>query len=63
MGMATILINGPWIFVQIFNPHVKFEENLPRDFRREVVQKCGRTTDDGRQVITITHPEPAAQVS
>ena len=41
---------------------MKFEENLPRGFREEVVQRCGRT-DDGRRVITIAHPEPAAEVS
>ena len=40
-----------------------FEENWPRGFRGEVVQRCGRTDDDGRQVITIAHPEPSAQMS
>ena len=45
--------------------HMKFEENSPKGFRGEVVQRCGRKTDaqsktdDGRQVITIAHPEPS----
>ena len=34
------------------------EENWPWGFR-EVVQMCGRT-DDGRQVITISYPEPCS---
>ena len=38
-----------------------FKENWPRGFR-EVVQRCGQM-DDGRQVISIAHPEPLAQVS
>ena len=49
---------------------MKFEENWPRG-NREVVQKCDRTydertddgrttTDDGRQMIIITHPEPCS---
>ena len=42
--------------------HIKFEEIWHRGFRKEVVQRCGRT-DDGRRVITIAHPEPLAQVS
>ena len=41
---------------------MKFEENWPNGFRAEVVQKYGRT-DDRRQVITIAHTEPLAQVS
>ena len=40
---------------------MKFEENWPRDYR-EVVQRCGWTDDDGRQVITIAHPEPCSGV-
>ena len=45
---------------------MKFEENWPRAYRGEVVQRCGRTDagrrtdDDGRQVITIVHPEPCS---
>ena len=45
---------------------MKFEENLPMGYRGEVVQRCGRTKDgrttmdDGRQVITIAHPEPCS---
>ena len=27
---------------------VRMEENWPRGFRGEVVQRCGRTTEDGR---------------
>ena len=49
---------------------MKFEEIWPRGFRGKVVQRCeradGRTdgrTDDGREVITIAHPEPSAHVS
>ena len=38
---------------------MKFEENWPRDYSGEVFQRCGRT-DDGRQVITIAHPEPCS---
>ena len=43
---------------------MKFEENWPRGYS-EVVQRCGRTDgrtpmDDGRQVITIAHPEPCS---
>ena len=41
-----------------------FEENWPRGYRGEVVERCGRTddgrTDDGRQVITIAHSEPCS---
>ena len=43
---------------------MKFEENWPRGFRREVVQgvdgpkEDGWTDDDRRQVITTAHPEP-----
>ena len=38
---------------------MKLEEKWPRGYRGKVVQRCGRTTspDDGRQVITIAHPE------
>ena len=39
---------------------MKFEENWPRGFKGEVVQRCERTDDDGRQVITIAHPEPCS---
>ena len=43
---------------------MKFEENWSRGFRGEVVQRCGQQMmDDGRQVITIAHPGPSAQVS
>ena len=34
---------------------MKFEENWLRGYRGEVVQRCGRTDDDGRQVITTAH--------
>ena len=36
--------------------YMKFEENWPRSFREEVVQKYGQT-DDRRQVITIAYTE------
>ena len=46
---------------------MKLEENWPRGFRGEVVQRCGQTmdgqTDDRLGVITIAHPELLAQVS
>ena len=44
---------------------MKFEENWPRGFRSrsKVWMMNGRTMDDGRQVITIAHPKPSAQVS
>ena len=46
---------------------MKFKENWLMGFRGEVFQMClwmddGRV-DDGRQVITIVHREPSAQVS
>ena len=37
-----------------------FEENWPRGYRGEVDQRCGRTDDDGWQVITIANPEPCS---
>ena len=49
---------------------MKSGDNCSRGFREDVlrfhylVQRCGRMrTDDGRQVFTIAHPEPLAQVS
>ena len=36
------------------------EENWPRGFRGEVVDGQ-RMDNDGRQVITISYPEPSAQ--
>ena len=44
---------------------MKFEENWPRSYRGEVIQRCGWmddgwTDDDRRQVITIAHPEPCS---
>ena len=62
MGMAAILINGPWPFrggstlsLKKIGPGVSEEKSF-----KDV---DGRRTDDGRQVITIVHPEPSAQVS
>ena len=46
--------------------HIKFEENWPRGFRGEVIQRCermDRRTTDGRRLITIAHPETLAQMS
>ena len=61
MGMAAILVNGPWPYVQIFNPPLTEGSTWSfRGFREEIVQSCGRTDDDGRQVITIAHPEPCS---
>ena len=41
---------------------MKFEENWPRYSEEKSFKGVdGRTTtDDGRQVITIAHPEPSA---
>ena len=44
---------------------MKFEKNWPRGYRIEVVRMCERMDDrrmddDGRQVITLAHPEPCA---
>ena len=43
---------------------MKFEEKWPWGYRGEVVPMCewmdGRMTDDGRQVVTIAHPEPSS---
>ena len=76
MGMAAILINGPWLFEQNFNP--PFTEGSTwslkkigpgvseeKSFKNMDGLMDGRrpTDDDGRQVITIAHPEPSAQVS
>ena len=60
MGMAAILINGPWPFEQIFNLLL-----ISPGFSEEKSFKGldGRTDDDGRQVITLAHLEPSAQVS
>ena len=66
MGMAAILINGPWTFVQIFNtPFIEGStwslKKIGPGVTEEKSFKCGRTdgrrTDDGPQVITIAHPE------
>ena len=45
---------------------MKFEENWPRRYRGEVVQRFEdghrlMTTDDGRQKITKTHLEPCSR--
>ena len=39
---------------------MKFKEYWPKGYRGEVVQRCERTDKDGRQVITIAHPEPCS---
>ena len=68
MDIVAVSVNQPCPFEQICNPpltedHVKLDENRSRGFREEVGQRCGRTnegrTDNGRQVITIAHPEPS----
>ena len=74
MRIAAISINGPrQICINFQFPIIRrlqenFEENWPRGFRGEVVQMCGRSTDDGRTdngrtVITIAQPEPSAKAS
>ena len=41
--------------------HVKIEENWPRVTEEKSFKVVGgRTDDDGRQVITIAHPEPCS---
>ena len=72
MGMAAILINRPWPFVQIFNPPLTegFTWSLKKIVPGVSEEKSfkgvdgwrtdGRRMDDGRQVITIAHPEPLA---
>ena len=73
MGMVAILINGPLPFVQIFNPPLtegstwslkKIGTGASEEMFKGVDngRTEGRRTD-GRQVITIAHPEPSAQVS
>ena len=70
MAMAAILINGPWPFVQIFNPFLtegstgslkKIGPGLSEE--KSFKGLDGRRSTDGRQVITIAHPKPSAQVS
>ena len=69
MGKAAFLINGPLIFT-IFNPPLTEGstslKKIGPGFLEEKLfkgQTTDRRTDDGRQVITIAHPEPLAQVS
>ena len=74
MGMAAMLINESWPFVQIFNPpwtegsKWNLKKTGPGIIEKKSVQKCGqmdgwrmldgrKIMDDGRQVITIAHPE------
>ena len=43
---------------------MKFEENWLWVLEEKSFKGVdGRTEDDGRQVITITHPKPSAQAS
>ena len=67
MGMAAILINKLWRFVQILTPfnrrvHAKFKENQHRVLEEKSFKvgiAKGRTdvwTDDGWQAITIVLP-------
>ena len=70
MGMAAILINGPRLFVQIFNPPLtegsrrKLKKIGPWISEEKLFKGVddGRT-DNGRRVITIAQPERSAQVS
>ena len=54
-GHGSHLINGLTICINFQSPfnkrlHMKFEENWPRGFRGEVVQRCGRMMDDGQMM-------------
>ena len=70
MGMVAILINGPRLFVQIFNPPLtkgsrrnlkKIGPGISEKFKGVDGRRTDRRqTDD---VITIALPEPSAQLS
>ena len=67
MGMAVILITGPYPFEQIFNPPLiegstwSLKKTGPEVSEEKSFKVC---MDDGWQVITIIgHPEPSASVS
>ena len=66
MGMAAILINGPWPFVHIFNPSLtegstwSLKNIGPGASEKKLFKGVNRWKDDGRQMITIAHPEPLA---
>ena len=68
--MAAILINEPWPLEQMSNPLLTEGSmwtlkkiGLGVSEEKSFKGVYGRRTDDGRQVITIAHPEPKAQVS
>ena len=64
MGMATILINKPWPF-ETKSPLTEGSTwSLKKIYPGLSEEKSFKGVgDDGRQVITIAHPEPSAQVS
>ena len=68
MGIAAILIDGPWPFEQIFKPSLlegstrRLKKIGPGVLEEKSFKSVdGRTDDDERQVITISHPEPSVQ--
>ena len=68
MGMPVILIDGLWPFEKKINPPLieDFTWSLKKIgpvFQRKSRLRCRRTDDDGRQVITIAHPDPSAYLS
>ena len=63
MGMAAIIIKRPGPFVQIFNPPLtKGSISSLKKIGAGVSEKSFKRMD-GRQWITIPHPEPSAQVT
>ena len=62
MGMAAILINGPWPFVQILNPHSaegskwSLKKISPRISEKKLFKGVdGRQTKDGWQQMASDH--------
>ena len=69
MGMAAILIYGPWPFEQILNPPLtegstwNFKKIGPGVSEEKSFKGVDWQTDGRWQVITIAHPQPLAQGS
>ena len=68
MDMAVILIKGPLLYLHIFIPlwlkasHDVWKKVAQR-FQMRSFKYVDERTDKEREVITIAHPEPIAQVS
>ena len=66
MGMAAILINGPWPFEQIFNSSLTEGSiwSLKKIGPGVSEEKSFKGVDDGRTMtdgkVTIAHPEPCS---